>query len=249
MGRPKKNSSENLVMIVNEFYETEGYGDPRQLKFSKLEKFAISKGIAAKAYDFKRDEKVRKRISELSEMSEFDKDQEKNLGYRNLDINGFLKKCRTKDDLAKGLAEMDEYWKGTYDYSQSLISRDRSFMREKGSLERKISELENDNAQIRKEHKKTISEVNSLKKENMYLRKMLRTYLYPNLANEILRQNTKGKVPVPDNSAVNDEAMEKLIDGEIPSAFDGIQGMYRKKLGWKEQLEAELERGLSVDGE
>lgn len=248
MGRPKKNSSQDLVMILDEFYESEGYGDPRRLKFSNLEAFASSKGITAKAYDFKRDEKVRKRIEELTEMSEIERVAEHDVGYRNLDIEGFLKKCRTTDDLIKWLTEVDGYWRGMYDYCQPLIARDKRFMKEKSSLERKITELENDNALEQKKLKDTVSEINSLKKENMYLRKMLRTYLYPNLANEILRQNTKGKVPVPENNAVNEDAMGKLIEGPFPAAFDGVQGTVKKKPGWKEQLEADLERGLGSDG-
>lgn len=248
MGRPKKNSSQELVMIVDEFYETEGYGDPRRLKFSNLEAFAKGKGMTAKAYDFKRDESVRKRIEELSEMAELANESEQALGYRNLDIEGFLKKCRTTDDIIKYLAEVDEYWRSTYDYTQSLISRDQRFMKEKTSLERKIAALEKEGEQARSDMKSTVSELNSLKKENMYLRKMLRTYLYPNLANEILRQNSKGKVPVPENNAVNEDAFGKLIDGATPSAFDGVQGMAQKKLGWKEQLEADLERGIMADG-
>ena len=70
MGRPKKVSSEEMVKLLEAYYESDGCGDPSRLKFSKLEIYAAGQGIKAKAYDFKRDAKVRQRIRELEQEHE-----------------------------------------------------------------------------------------------------------------------------------------------------------------------------------
>ena len=66
-----------------------------------------------------------------------------------------------------------------------------------------------------REKKEAVSETRKLTAENRYLRKMLKTYLYPALANEILVE--EGQVKNPDTEAT-DEAKEKLVDGKFPSS-------------------------------
>lgn len=247
MGRPKKISSQELVELTDEYYEAECYGDPRRLKFSKIGAFARNKGIDVADYDFKRDENVRKRIEELTSLADLVKEDEHVTAYRTLDVESILKRCRTVDDITAALREMDEYWKKTCDYAQSLITRDQEFMREKSALERKIRNLEEEIESLYSSVKESEKQANAVTRENVYLRKMLRTYLYPNLANELLRE--KGEMHVPDNTAVKPEAFAVLIDGKTPSAFKGIQHQEKEPEDWKDTLQKALERQVDTDGE
>ena len=247
MGRPKKISSQELVELTDEYYEAECYGDPRRLKFSKIGAFARNKGINVADYDLKRDEGVRKRIEELTSLADMVKEEEHTTAYRTLDVESILKRCRTVDDITAALREMDEYWKKTCDYAQSLITRDQEFMREKSTLERKVKELEGEIKSLSENAKETEKKVNTVTRENVYLRKMLKTYLYPNLANELLRE--KGETHVPDNTAVKPEAFAALIDGKTPSAFKGVQHQEKVSEDWKDTLKKALERQVDSDGE
>lgn len=243
MGRPKKTSSEEMVALLEAYFESEGCGDPSRLKFSRLEAFAAGKGLKTKAYDFKRDEKVRQRIRELEQEHELALEQQADTAYKTLDIEGFLKRCRTVEDIIAALQEMDAYWKKACDHASSVLGRDKQFMAEKSAYERKISGLEKTLSQERKDSSEAVAKSRKLEKENAYLRKMLRTYLYPNLANELLREK---HTPVPENNAVRPEAMGALIDGRFPSAFEGVQAAAEEKPDWKEQLQNALES--QVDG-
>lgn len=245
MGRPKKTASDEMVAVLEAFYESDGCGDPAKLKYSNLERFAAGKGMKIKAYDFKRDEKVRDRIQELKQEHELLLEQERQTAYKTLDIEGFLKKCRTVDDIAAALREMDAYWKKTSDHATSLIERDRIFMAEKAAFEKKITSLEKEIGEMKKVSADALNKSRKLEKENAYLRKMLRTYLYPNLANELLREKY---VPVPDNTSVRPEAMKELIDGNFPSAFEGIQAPSEKKEDWKGRLQELLEKQVDSHG-
>lgn len=245
MGRPKKISSQELVALTDEYFEAECYGDPRRLKFSKIGAFARNKGIDVADYDFKRDESVRRRINELAALTDMAKEEERATAYRTLDIEALLKKCRTVDDITAALREMDGYWKKTCDYAQSLIARDQKFMNEKSSMERKIRSLEEEIKLLTESAKVTQIKVNAVSRENVYLRRMLKTYLYPSLANELLREN--GEAHVPANTAVKPEAFAALIDGKTPSTFKGVQCWEKETVDWKETLKKEMERQVDPD--
>lgn len=245
MGRPKKTSSEEMVALLEEYYESGGCGEPSGLKFSRLEAFAAGKGMNTKAYDFKRDERVRQRIRELEQEHELAMEQQAQTAYKTLDIEGFLKKCKTADDIVAALREMDAYWKKTCDHASSLLARDKQFMAEKSGYEKKISDLEKALLQEQKDSAEAVEKSRKLERENAYLRKMLRTCLYPSLANELLREK---HMPVPENSSVKPEAMGALIDGRFPSAFEGVQEAAEKKPDWKEQLRNALESQVDRHG-
>lgn len=245
MGRPKKTSSEEMVKILEEYYESDGCGDPSRLKFSLLEKYAAAHGLGVKAYDFKRDESVRQRIRELEQEHEIQIEQAADTAYKTLDIEGLLKRCRTVDALVDALQEMDAYWKKTCDQAALVLNRDKQFMTEKSSYERKIKQLESELEETRKSSAEALEKSKKHEKENVYLRRMLRTHLYPALANELLRE---GHIPVPENTSVRPESITALIDGKFPSAFEGVQGKPEKKPDWKEQLQNALESQVDRNG-
>ena len=50
---------------------------------------------------------------------------------------------------------------------------------------------------------------------------MLKKYLYPSVANELLKQE---KIPVSEDSTVCADAFDELIEAKFPEAFKGIRG-------------------------
>lgn len=245
MGRPKKISSEEMVKLLEAYYESDGCGDPSRLKFSRLEIYAAGQGVEVKAYDFKRDVMVRQRIRELEQEHEVLLEQQMDTAYKTLDIEGLLKKCRTVDDIIAALKGMDDYWKKICEHASSVLNRDKQFMSEKEALESRIRKLEQNLEESRKQVQDTKSECRNFEQENIYLRKVLKTHLYPALANELLRQSN---LPVPENTSVRTESFDKLIDGKFPSSFEGIQGAAEKKPDWKERLQSELEKQVDKNG-
>lgn len=245
MGRPKKISSEKMVQLLEAYYESDGCGDPSRLKFSRLEIYAASQGFDIKAYDFKRDPAVRQRILELEKEHEILMEQQMTVAYKTLDIEGLLKRCRTVDDIIAALQGMDEYWKKACEHASSVLNRDKQFMSEKAAYERKVRKLE----QELEENKALLQDAQSgsrkYEQENIYLRRMIKTHLYPALANELLRE---AHLPVPENTSVRPESFNKLIDGKFPSSFEGIQGTVDKKPDWKESLQMALEKQVDKNG-
>jgi len=245
MARPKKIDSLMLVKIVEEFYEEEANGNPSRLKFSRIEAYAAKKGCGAKAYDFSRDQCVRKRILELTEMAALSSREMAAAAYKSLDIDQMVRGCSSLEELKKSLYEMDQYWKNVYLSSSEAAKRDRQLLAEKSCYEERITKLLEENKKLSERAAADGKEARSLQRENVYLRRMLKTYLYPNVANEILRES---HLPVTKNTAVRPETFHELIEGTRPLPFGGAPAEKPKPMTRQEQLLEEMKNQVQQNG-
>jgi len=221
LARPRKMNSEELVRIVNAYFTTEAAGNPALLKCSLLGKYADKVGSKAKAYDFRRDEQVRKRINELKEIvaKESCIVGGKGCAYKSLDISRILSVRHCPEELARVLGDIDQGWKKVYEQavrSNALVTDFQIEIKNLRDERERITEA----LEISERHNKDLqTEKRRIVAENRYLRKMLKTYLYPALANEILSQEEQIQNP---DTQVTEKAKEALIDGTLPSSISGV---------------------------
>ena len=235
MARPKKTESDELVAIVDSFFTSEAAGNPVKLKCSLLEEYAARLGKQVKAYDFRRDEKVRRRIEELKTLVRNENGMGIQLGnpYKSLDVARIMKARQDPDALRVVLGELDAYWRYVYESALQIRCDADAAASARKQLKKDCETLREENEALRKEHAASRSETRSLTIENRYLRKMLRTYLYPALANEILANENQLKNP---DTEVTAKAKEKLIDGKFPSAASTAYAGDRKMISREEEL-------------
>lgn len=235
MARPKKTDSDELVAIVDSFFTTEAAGNPAKLKCSLLEEYAARIGKPAKAYDFRRDEKVRLRIDELKALVRNENGMGIQLGnpYKSLDVEKIMRARRDPDELRTALGELDAYWRYVYESTLQMRRDSEKELSEKKQLKEQCESLLQEKEASQKKYAEARSEVRSLTVENRYLRKMLRTYLYPALANEILVEENQLKNP---DTEVTPQAKNKLIDGKFPSAASEAMSPDAKMLSREEEL-------------
>ena len=235
MARPKKVSSEELVALVDEYFTGEAGGNPSKLKCSLLEAYAQKKGVAAKAYDFRRDKSVRKRLDELKLIVKNENGLGLQIGapYKSLDIDRLLKARRDPDELRKIIGELDAYWKQIYEGTLSERKDAGKRQEELMELERARDSLSEELSRTKTGLAERKTEINKLVVENRYLRKMLKTYLYPALANEILVKEQQLKNP---DTQVTQKAAAKLIDGKFPSALSEATDSDRKDITEEERI-------------
>jgi len=185
-----------------------------------------------KAYDFRRDAAVRQRLEELRDLSLLRSD-EGVIAYKSLDVDALLARCRTKTMLRNSLLELDETWRRIYERAVELSKRNEALkaQSEKIAAEREalVSEVSAASAriaQINKTDRETAL-------ENRYLKKMLKTYLYPAIANEILlRENVLEQA----DTEVTQAAMDQLADPAIPSPLHSAVAADRVILSREEAL-------------
>lgn len=244
MARPRKTDSFVLLQIIEDFYEKNGDGAFAKLKYRRLEQYAAEKGCAAKEYDFRRDNTVRKRIDELRKLAESPSCGASTVAYKTLDYDGIIKNCSTIEELRSRMLDMDRYWKRVYDAAVSSSAEIAELTLEKGRMVTELMRLEKENAELKSGQAGSVRDVHALQRENAYLRRMLRTYLYPELAGELLRENN---LPAEENTSVCPEAFKKLIDGPIPGPFDGIQKAKPKSLTRQEKLLEQMKKQVRGD--
>lgn len=218
MGRPKKTDDQTLVQIVEEFFTTEAAGNPRKLKYSLIEKYAASKSILVKAYDFRRSQAVREKIAELQELS----GNENGVGilsggsYKSLDLVNLLANRRDLNDLLQVLGDIDSYWKSVFEASSQVAGKNKILQKENDDLNRTVTDLKNLIEEISSAQAENKAYCNDLVKENRYLRSVIKKYLYPALANELLVQEQALQNP---DTSVTEVAKRNLLDGTQPSSF------------------------------
>jgi len=230
MARPKKTDTGTMVQIVDSFFESTG--DPSKLKCSFLEEYAASLGMDVKAYDFRRNAAVRQRMKELRDLSLLRSD-EGVIAYKSLDVDALLTRCHTKTMLRNSLLELDETWRRIYERAVELSKQNGALtaQSEKAAADREtlVSEVSASSAriaQLNKTNRETAL-------ENRYLKKMLKTYLYPAIANEILlREKVLDQV----DTEATQKAVDQLADSVLPSPFHGSVAADRAMLSREEAL-------------
>ena len=235
MARPKKTDSNELIAIVDSYFTTEAAGNPAKLKCSLLEEYAARIGKQVKAYDFRRDEKVRLRIDELKALVRNENGMGIQLGnpYKSLDVEKIMKARQDPDELRTALGELDAYWRYVYESTLQIRRDSEKEISEKKQLKEQCESLFQEKEASQKAYAEARSEVRSLTVENRYLRKMLRTYLYPALANEILVEENQLKNP---DTEVTPQAKNKMIDGKFPSSAGEALSGDAKMLSREEEL-------------
>lgn len=212
MARPRKLSTDEMLHIVDSYFETNG--DPGMLKCSFLEEYALSLGVNVKAYDFRRNESVRKRMEELRSIVGI-----VNAGaiaYKGMDVDALLNRSNTRETLRNSLLELDETWRRVYERTAVLTRHNASLLADIFAKKQEAETLAAQNSELESANRALEKSSNALVLENRYLKKMLKQYLYPAIANEILKSEN---VLEQADTNVTETAMANLVDPFVPASF------------------------------
>jgi hypothetical protein len=212
MARPKKTNTADLLRIVDSYLEK--HGDVSKLKCSNLGKHAAALGFDAKAYDFRRDEAVRRRIDELN--GDASNEQAGALVYKNIDANAFITNYPTRATLKAALLELDANWRRVYERSIAVAAENIALLSENNSKKRTITELSDEIASAQDELKSLKRLSVEQQSEIRYLRSVLETHLYPALADELLRRDGISTLT---NTAISETAAMAMTDSDVPLPF------------------------------
>ena len=217
MARPKKVDTDEMLSVIISFYEKNG--DPSKLKYTVLEEYAKSLGKNIREYDFRRDKIVKEKIEELQKTIVV-----KGIGivsFKSLDIDALLKNNKSHEKLRKALHELNDFWHQIYLRAGDVAICNRKLLSEQTQLSEtiKVHTLKSDESL--KQYDVLKFECNKLIVENRYLRKMLRQYLYPSLANEILKSENM-MIGINESENISDMAKKDKLYNEMPDTFDNM---------------------------
>ena len=183
MARPRSFTEDELIALINEYYLE--YPN-RMIKTSDLERYANAHGRPNfKAYSIRRCPKAKQYIDQINANNQVTLETTI-VTWRQLDVDAFLNLNRSRSDLKNALIQRDNY------YGEVCRSAGE-FLRDKERLEAKItrmnSEINDLKNQIAELEQMNTNKINRYSQEMLSkMKKVLDTYVYPDIANEILKK-------------------------------------------------------------
>lgn len=206
MGRKKTYNTEEMIGMLNE-YRMQKPGI--SLTIPKFVEYLESKGYMVGSYTLRRDEKFREYLESMNE-SEAENEYNDLVTYRTIDAQAFIEHNKTVPKMKEALVNRDRYYSKIASKAVRAIKEKNENLRKIEELEDRIRELEQTIEEMNAAEKmKKSTDGSELQEKNMRiikLRGILDDYIYPDMANAILK---KEKILEAVNSVVSDESAAK----------------------------------------
>lgn len=189
MGRKKAIETDELITLIDEFFISECERDSSMLKIPAIGRYLRDKrGIEVQDPVIRKNTGVRTHIEKLKE-SNMETHLRRVAVFRSMDIDEFLKTNGTKDKLKKALTERDGYFREIANSAAHIFTDNRNLGQENTELRKRSKELEILVKAAEDAKSDTASAYRSLERENRALRDIIHTYVYPEIANELLKKD------------------------------------------------------------
>ena len=189
MARPRSFTEDELIALINEYYLE--YPN-RMIKTSDLERYAKTHGRPNfKAYSIRRCPKAKQYIDQINANNQVTLETTI-VTWRQLDVDAFLNLNRSRSDLKNALIQRDNYY-GEVCRSAGEFLRDKKQLEVKITrMNSEINNLKNQIAELEQMNTKRINRYSQVMLSKM--KKVLDTYVYPDIANEILKKEGLGSL-------------------------------------------------------
>lgn len=187
MARPKKIQSETLIKLIHQYYQ-DNDKNPKLLRYSDIAGYLQQSGYDIKEYDIRRNKEVSTFIKQLIENTSLQYQINKVFVFKNLDVDEFIKKNSSLPALKKALVERDCYYHKLYEAVCNFNNEHTALKNKILNLEHEISLLIQENTHINAQKVSYIDSLHNLKTENKMLRNILKTNVYPEIANKLLKE-------------------------------------------------------------
>jgi len=230
MGRRKLVSDEELIVFINKYYMDQCDGNASLLKIPAISQYIRSNGVKEfKDYLLRRNELV---IKYLRSLKGAQNDEEIRIvaTYKTIDVEEFIEHNHSTSALKRTLTNLSMYYKSVCDAAVKINQRYRELEQRTLCIEKeskaRIDKLEKSSEEI-SELKATIMELNAT---NKVLKTIVDNYVYPEIANELLKLNgllkdTEGIVNTEflENGMIHADTMVKSHSNVILSMFNKFE--------------------------
>ena len=190
MGRKKSFTDDELISIIKEYFETEGHGDPKNLKWARIEAYAARKGKDIKEHVFRKNPAVQDYIASVKVAKTPDGSDTFLEPYTPINKKRVWDSLTSQAELMTQLDCFDKTAKRYYDAAMVEHDKMLTLTREIAAQKCRIAELE---AKINAQEivaSVDSDEVARLKAENDLLRYVIKKYLRPEIARQLCAFDT-----------------------------------------------------------
>lgn len=202
MGRNRAITDDDVKSIINEWCTLNPNKKPT---YSCIGEFARARGYNVKDYIIRRNELARDMIDSISKMADEESFCTVSV-YHALDPDDFLAKNRTLDRLKTALTQRDQYYAKVarsaakvFEESSKTLAENKRLLEMNAELKKELQKKQEaaDYAQLREKDKEITS-----------LRRIIKKYVYPEIANAILA--SEGLLEI-NTEVIVDKAISKSI--------------------------------------
>ncbi len=228
MGRKAKIDDATLLNLLDQFFIGTCKKDVSMLKIPAFAEFVRKNGYEdVQDYVIRRNSAVRERIKKLKSNAD-ETYQNRAVVFRNLDIDLFLAKNTSPASLKKALMERDNYYQQLSESAGYCIRKYNDQDEKIASLMAETDMLKADNDSLFEENKLFKTKIRSQQDEIQKLRTFIDTYINPEIANELLKQD--GLLKTTSGIVSSDAVEEHLIkaDTEVQPKNNVIRNLFDK---------------------
>lgn len=223
MARTKTYQTKELIALLNE-YKIENPG--MRVTIPKFGAYLRSKGYEIQDHTLRRDEKFRDCLQKTN-----DEEDSKNFNdlvtYKTIDVDSFVEKNNNKAKLREALLNRDRYY-------ANIAAKGVEAIKEKKECQTKIKEMtiqieelknvikETEKKLTEEKAKNTDTKIKEKDKAIVVMKNILDDYIYPDMANAILKRDGVLKVV---NSVVNNN----IVDEKSICADTDIEKLVEEK--------------------
>lgn len=226
MARPTKMDPEIMLSLAQQYYAEKCNDNLELLTIPKIGEYIRSKGYDIQDYLIRRNEKIKEYISSLKKQKEKITITTVSV-FKDMDVDNFLKKNRTTQSLKKALIERQNYYMEVAHSANLIFEENKKLKKKLEKLEKEIASLEQELESTASSRKETLSGFHDAKRRVRVLQDLVETYVYPEIANELLVQRgiLKKTESIVDPKVV-DEMLVKPADDISKIKSNVIKGMF-----------------------
>lgn len=228
MGRKAKIDDQTLFNLLDQYFIGACNKNISKLKIPLFAEFVRKNGYEdVQDYVIRRNSAVRERIEELKNNAD-ETYQNRAVVFRNLDIDSFLAKNTSPAALKKALVERDNYYQQLSESAGYCIRKYNEQNEKIASLAAETDVLKANNDSLSEENKLFKTKIRSQQEEIQKLRTFIDTYVNPEIANELLKQD--GLLKTTSGIISSDAVEEHLVkaDTEVSPKNNVIRNLFDK---------------------
>jgi hypothetical protein len=236
MARPTKMSYEQMLAFAQQYYTEQCDNNPGLLTPVRVGEFIRNQGYNIGDHLVRRNTLIKEYIEKVKNDADAAKITLVSV-YKDVDIEELLRKNSTPNKLKKVLIERENYYMELTHSASVIFKENKRLIAKVKSLEKELSTLESELEDKSIVSSEAMVNYKTAMNNNRVMRDTIETYVYPEIANELLAKQgfikeTAGYLdPAKVHSGVlkADESVKTIKNNIIKGLFNSIGGVDGKK--------------------
>lgn len=220
MARKKQVEDDVLLDLIKKYYNDVCHGNGSLLRFPQIAQYVSDNGFTGYSVTtLRRNTAARSYISSLK--GNIEKASVNITTYNTLDVDAFIDNNQSRDAMRRSLTELDTHYRNISESAITIKQENRRLVEEHDKMSSELDKIKKDYDELRQKYAEQKTELTELRKKNKYMKKFIEDNVYPEMANELLKEDGELKGTVSTHiDAEKAEARAIRPDTDIDTSDD-----------------------------